>query len=128
MRISRALALSCSLLLLPAPALAQRAGASRTPSGGRAPAPKLTKAPELLEFVEAPYPEAEKQSPRAAQVVLSILIDAEGKVGEVQVLESAGEHFDAAAVAAAAQFRFSPAELDGVPAPVKITYRYSFEE
>lgn len=127
MRFPRAFALSCSLLLLAGPAFGQRAP-GRAPAGGRAPAPKLTKAPELIEFIEAPYPEAEKANPRAAQVVLSILIDAEGHVGEVQVLESAGEHFDAAAVAAVQQFRFSPAEMDEKPAPVKITYRYSFEE
>lgn len=127
MRLQRAFALSCSLLLLAGPALGQRAS-GRAPAGGRAPQPKLTRAPELLEFIEAPYPEAEKEDPRAAQVVLSILIDAEGNVGEVQVLESAGKHFDAAAVAAVQLFRFSPAEIDDKPSPVKITYRYSFEE
>lgn len=92
------------------------------------PAPRLTKAPELIEFVEAPYPEQELANPRAAQVVITLLVDAEGRVGEMQVLESAGEYFDAAALAAVKQFRFSPAEIDNVPAPVKITYRYSFEE
>jgi len=126
MRRSRALALFVSLMSAAAPAAAQKAPTAR--SGSRAvPAPKLTKPPELVEFVEAPYPEAERENPRAAQVVLSILIDASGQVGEVQVLESAGEHFDAAATAAVQRFRFTPAEIDDVPAPVKITYRYSFE-
>ena len=124
MRLSCALALICSLTVIPGPAWAERA---KAPAGSR-PAPKLTRAPELVEFVEAPYPEAELENPRAAQVVLAILIDAQGQVGEVQVVESAGEHFDAAAVDAVKRFRFTPAELDGVPSPVKITYRYSFEE
>ena len=126
MRLSRALALVCSLIVIPGPAWAQKA---KPAAGSRAaPAPKLTKPPELVEFVEAPYPEAELENPRAAQVVLAILIDAQGQVGEVQVLESAGEHFDAAAVDAVKRFRFTPAEIDNVPAPVKITYRYSFQE
>jgi TonB family protein len=127
MRRRRAFALCCLLVVLPGSAWAQHA--KPAPAGSRAaPTPKLTKPPELVEFVEAPYPEAEKENPRAAQVVLSILIDAQGQVGEVQVIESAGEHFDAAASDAVKRFRFTPAELDGAPAPVKITYRYSFQE
>lgn len=88
--------------------------------------PKLTKAPELLEFVEAPYPEEEKAAGRAAQVVLQIAISATGDVEDAAVVESAGPHFDAAALAAVRKFKFSPAEFDGQPAPVKITYRYQF--
>lgn len=123
MQSSRALVLLGFLCAVPVPVVAQQTAAV----GARA-APKLTKPPELIEFVEAPYPEAELSSPRAAQVVLSIAIDAAGQVGEVQVVQSAGEHFDAAAIAAVKQFRFTPAEIDDVPSPVKITYRYSFDE
>src|SRR4029077_14910732 len=42
------------------------------------------------------------------------------------VAESAGPAFDAAAVAAARRFVFSPAEIDGKPAPIRILYRYEF--
>ncbi len=119
MRLSSVLLLFSVLFLAPVFVWAQPAAPV---------APRLTKAPELIEFVEAPYPEEEKDNPRDAQVVLTILIDAEGLVGEVQVVESAGEHFDAAATEAVKRFRFTPAEIDAVPAPVKITYRYSFQE
>ena len=40
--------------------------------------------------------------------------------------QSAGAAFDAAALDAVKRFRFSPAEIDGKPAPVKITYSYQF--
>jgi len=91
-----------------------------------APAPRLTKAPVLLEFVEAPYPEAELAAPREATVILNIAISATGEVSAAQVTESAGEHFDAAALEAVQRFRFQPAEIDDKPAPVRITYRYAF--
>ncbi|MDF2692927.1 MAG: TonB family protein / TonB-dependent receptor [Labilithrix sp.] len=88
--------------------------------------PRLTKPPELIEFVEAAYPEAALAEGRAATVVLSVAISKEGVVDEAAVLESAGAAFDAAALDAVRRFRFRPAEIDHKPAPVKITYRYVF--
>ncbi len=61
-----------------------------------------------------------------ASVLLSIEIGDDGKVGDVEVVKGAAPDFDAAAVAAAKQFVFEPAEIDHQPAPVKITYRYDF--
>lgn len=91
------------------------------------PVVELTKAPELLEFVSAPYPETEMDDPRKAEVLLTILISAEGQVAEARIAESAGTAFDEAALNAVTQFKFSPAEVDGQPTAVKITYRYVFE-
>lgn len=89
-------------------------------------APKLTKPPKLVKFVEAPYPEAERAAGKAATVVLQIAISAQGTVDDAVVTESAGAAFDAAAIAAVRQFVFEPAEIDNKPGPVKILYRYSF--
>jgi TonB family protein len=86
----------------------------------------ITKAPKLLKFVPAVYPQDKHDAGITASVLLSIEIGDDGNVGEVEVLKSAGPDFDAAATAAAKQFVFSPAEIDGQPAPVKITYRYDF--
>ncbi|HTQ05539.1 MAG TPA: TonB-dependent receptor [Polyangiaceae bacterium] len=88
--------------------------------------PRLTRPPALVTFVEADYPESEKAAGRAAAVVLRIGIGADGTVTDVAVLESAGAAFDAAAVAAAKRFVFTPAEVDGKPAPIRIAYRYEF--
>lgn len=103
-------------LIAAGPALAQNQPAK----------PREIKPPELLAFVEAPYPELEKAEGESATVVLTIAITAEGKVSDVLVLESAGAAFDEAALAAARQFEFRPALIDGVPTAVKINYRYSF--
>ncbi len=88
----------------------------------------LTKAPQLLNFkdVEAPYPEAEKASGKTVAVTLQLAISDKGDVTEVVVVTSAGKAFDEAAVASARRFKFSAAEIDGKPAPVKLTFRYDF--
>lgn len=88
--------------------------------------PKLTRLPKLETFVPATYPAAEQAAGKEATVLLAIEIGSDGKVTRVQVVGSAGADFDAAAVAAASRFLFTPAEVDGRPAPVKITYRYVF--
>jgi TonB family protein len=82
--------------------------------------------PRLVTFVAAAFPPSELASGRGATVVLQISIDASGRVVAVSVEGSATPAFDAAAVAAAEHFRFEPATLDGVPFPVKITYRTRF--
>jgi TonB family protein len=63
---------------------------------------------------------------KSGTVVLELEIDEEGNVRSVVVLESAGEEFDKAATEAAWKYRFSPAEVDGKPAPVRIHYRSEF--
>lgn len=86
----------------------------------------ITKAPKLVKFVPAVYPPDKHDAHITGSVLLSIEIGDDGKVGEVEVLKGASPDFDAAAVAAARQFLFEPAEIDGQPAPVKIQYRYDF--
>jgi len=88
--------------------------------------PKLTRAPTLVHFVEAPYPASEKAAGHAATVVLELAIDATGAVTQARVTQSAGSAFDAAAEQAARQFVFDPAQIDGKPAPIRILYRYEF--
>ena len=111
-------------LAIAAPALAQ--GGPASTSGAAPGGHKLTKAPRLVHFVEAPYPESEKAAARAASVVLQIGIGPAGAVDQVAVTESAGPAFDAAALEAARQFVFEPAEIDGKPAAIRILYRYEF--
>lgn len=86
----------------------------------------ITRAPELIELVPADYPEAEREAGREATVTIQITIAATGAVEDAVITESAGELFDAAALAAVRRFRFSPAEIDGVPAAVRILYAYRF--
>jgi len=91
-----------------------------------APTGQLTKAPELLGFVEATYPKEAEAARIEGSVGLLVDLDEKGDVTAVEVTEPAGHGFDEAAVEALRKFRFTPAEIDGQPAPVRIGYRYSF--
>jgi TonB family protein len=111
----------------PDPAAAQSASPqeSAVPRAGE-PAPQgvLTKAPELQQFVEAVRPPgAETQ---VADVILLLTVNVDGSVGDVIVQSGTGGGLDQAAVEAARRFRFTPAEVDGKPAPVQLVYKYAF--
>jgi TonB family protein len=91
------------------------------------PAGVLTRPPELIEFLSAPYPPEAEAAGIAGQVLFAVVIGEDGTVGAVRVLD-AGPHssFAPAAEAAVRKFRFRPAEIDGKPATVEIEYRYDF--
>ena len=86
----------------------------------------LLKEPTLVEFIQAPYPEQAKAEGREGTVLLLIEIDESGAVSLVEVLNSAGEEFDQAAVKAAWGFVFTPAEDKDGPLPVQIEFEYGF--
>jgi TonB family protein len=121
MRLRKVLIAAVLAVFVPGAARAQSA-----PTADEHAAPKLTKPPKLIHFVEAPYPEAERSQNKSAAVVLRLTIDATGAVKDAQVVESAGASFDSAAAAAARQFVFEPAEIDHQPSPIRILYRYEF--
>jgi TonB family protein len=101
------------------------AGLASTGRIARADDGVVTRPPRLTHFVEASRP-AGATPEQTATVVLAIDIAADGTVADVRVQSSAGAGWDAAASAAARQFVFEPAEVDGQPAPVTITYKYAF--
>ncbi len=80
--------------------------------------------PKLVTFVQATLPADAPR--RAADVVLLITIGADGAVTEVEIRQGAGEPWDTAAMAAARQFVFEPALVDGAPVPVKVPFTYTF--
>jgi len=83
-------------------------------------------APELLEFVEAVYPPRALKSGLEGTVVLELLVTEAGAVDSVAVVESLEPSLDAAAAAAARDFRFSPAQVGGEPVPVLLQFAYTF--
>ena len=91
-----------------------------------APTGVLTKPPALKRQVEAAYPPDAAAQQLEGTVVMLIDISETGAVTDVQVTQPAGHGFDEAAVAAVQQFQFEPAEVDNVPAPVRIQYAYQF--
>ncbi len=109
-----------ALVFVPA-AFAQAPPPEATPAE-----PTLTRPPAVERFVEAAYPPEAEAQKLEGRVLLSIDISATGEVTRAEVVEPAGHGFDDAALAAIRQFRFTPAEIDGKPSPVRITYAYDF--
>jgi TonB family protein len=92
-------------------------------------AKKLTKVPKQTKFVEADYPKEAIEKGLETDVILLLDINADGKVDAANVTEPgkpAGIGFDEAALIAAQQFEFEPAELDGKKIAVQIGYKYKF--
>ena len=114
----------CVLVVTGAMAQAPDAG-TPSPDAG-APTGVLTKAPVLKRQIEAQYPPEALAQQLEGTVVMLIDISEAGAVTEVQVTQPAGHGFDEEAVAAVRQFEFEPAEVDNVPAPVRIEYAYQF--
>jgi TonB family protein len=137
--IRTAIALSFSFVALAVAARAARAQMIEPPrppveapaaKPGELDASKLSKVPKLKRFVEAEYPKEALDKEISADVVLLISIDAQGKVDSVGVAEPTdppGMGFEEAAMIAAQQFEFEPAEVDGKPIAVQISYRYHFK-
>ncbi|ACG72738.1 TonB family protein [Anaeromyxobacter sp. K] len=86
----------------------------------------LTRAPELLEAVEPDYPEAARAAGVTGVVALELELSDAGEVVSAEVTGSADHGLDEAALAAARRLRFTPAEIDGKPAAVRIAYRFEF--
>jgi TonB family protein len=86
----------------------------------------VTKPAAVVKTVEAIYPPEALAEGLAADVTLTVDIDATGKATKIEVTRPAGHGFDEAATAALAQYQFSPAEVDGAPAPVRIEYTLHF--
>ncbi|CAN5797346.1 hypothetical protein BH11MYX2_BH11MYX2_05360 [soil metagenome] len=123
--VSFAAACGLAICLVPAIALAQDA---RPPDQQTPPAPKgvVTKPPTLLQAVAPEYPKAALDAGKTADVKVRIHIDQTGIVTAVDVLAKVGDGFDEAAVAAAEQYVFEPAEIDGVAAPIVVETEIHF--
>lgn len=99
----------------------------------------VTKQPKLLQAVAPEYPAAALAAGTEAKVKVRIHIDATGVVTTVDVVDPAGQAkpdplhpghvgngFDEAAVAAALQYVFDPAEIDGKPAAITVETTINF--
>src|SRR4051812_48290223 len=80
----------------------------------------VTRPPRLLQAQAPDYPPAALEAGKQADVKVRIHIDATGVVTAVDVIEPVGDGFDEAAVAAAMQYVFEPAEIDGAPAAIAV--------
>src|ERR1044071_2665418 len=86
----------------------------------------VTKAPKLLQALAPEYPPDALAAGKQAKVKVRIHLDATGTVSAVDVVERVGDGFDEAAVAAAMQYVFEPAEIDGKPGPIQVETTINF--
>ncbi len=91
-----------------------------------APAPAPVQPPALLEAVEPEMPPEMQARGLRGEVIVQIVIEADGSVSKVTVVRSAGPEFDESAMAAARKLRFSPATQGGKAVRVAIQYRFVF--
>ncbi|MBA3541292.1 MAG: TonB family protein, partial [Deltaproteobacteria bacterium] len=96
------------------------------PAAPAKPTGVLTKQPQLLQAQAPEYPPAALAAGKAAKVKVRLHIDADGIVTKVDVVEKVGDGFDEAAVAAALQYVFDPAEIDGKPAAIVVETAINF--
>ncbi|MBN2498920.1 MAG: TonB family protein [Deltaproteobacteria bacterium] len=102
--------------------------AEQAPAGAE-PEPTLVAPPKLEQLVPAEIPPGTVFPAPEVVILLEIDVSESGQVEQVRVREGAGTPFDEAAVAAARQFRFSPARLsNGESAPVTITFRMRIQQ
>src|SRR5215468_3363056 len=86
----------------------------------------VTRPPRLVQAQAPEYPPAALEAGKEAKVKIRIHIDAAGTVSSVDVLVPVGDGFDEAAVAAALQYVFEPAEIDGKPAAITVETTINF--
>jgi len=87
---------------------------------------EIIEAPAIVDYVEAPYPEAALEAELEATVIILIELDEAGEVLGVEVPEPVGNGFDEAAVDAVLSMTFSPARTEAGPVPVIFEFAYTF--
>lgn len=84
--------------------------------------------PVLLQQVNPRYPVSAMRASQEGWVELEFVVDAEGTVDDVKVLNSQPRHvFDRAAIDAVSRWRFQPGTLDGQPHATRLQRRIQFK-
>ena len=86
----------------------------------------VDKEPTVISKKEPEYPEIAKRAGMEGRVWVKIWIDKSGLPHEVVLLKSDQEIFNAPAIAAARQFRFTPAMMQGKPVDVWVSVPFKF--
>lgn len=84
-------------------------------------------APELLREVRPEFTEEARRQGISGDVILEIVVRADGSVGDVKVLQGLGGGLNRNAVDAVRQWRFSPAKRHGAPVDVMVEVSVAFK-
>ena len=93
---------------------------------------KVDKLPELVGGIKSVmekvvYPEDAKKNNVEGKVFIKIIVDEKGNVENAEVSQSAGASLDAAALKAAKQCKFIPAQKDGKNVRCEVTLPIQFK-
>lgn len=98
-------------------------GASPTP---KSPVRRQTTQPRVLHQAEPEYSPEAKQARYGGTVHVSVKVGVDGRVHDVQILDSPGLGLDEKITEALEKWRFAPAVKDGVPVDEKATISLTF--
>jgi TonB family protein len=82
--------------------------------------------PRLVSGEAARYPEAARRLQIEGSVLVDVVVEPDGTVGRVNVLESAGSILDLAVITAVRSWRFEPARVEGQAVRVRWQFRQTF--
>ncbi len=85
------------------------------------------RAPQVIKKAAPRYPETARKAGLQGRVWVKIWIDKTGGVRKVVIQQSTAEIFEEAAIAAAKQFVFTPAVLNGAPTDVWVSIPFDFK-
>lgn len=83
-------------------------------------------APRLIYKPEPDYSPEARQAKHQGTVLLSVIVDTQGRTHDVHVLQSLGMGLDEKAIEAVRQWRFEPAMKDGRPVAVAVDVEVNF--
>lgn len=83
-------------------------------------------APKLVSKVEPEYSEEARKAKYSGSVLLSIIVNTDGKAEEIRVVKSLGMGLDEKAVEAVQKWRFKPGRNKGVPVKVRAQVEVNF--
>lgn len=95
-------------------------------SGGPYAVGKAVSPPGILNQHEPPYSEEAREARYQGTLVMSVIIDAEGKVSDVRVVKPLGMGLDQQAVRTVRTWKFKPATRNGVAVPVRVLVQVTF--
>ena len=84
-------------------------------------------APRLLKEVRADYTEDARQRGVSGEVVLEIVVRRDGSVGDIRILQGLAGGLNDRAILAVRQWKFSPAQRQGVPVDVIVEVAVEFK-
>jgi periplasmic protein TonB len=107
---------------------AEKATAPSEVRPGYAPLYLVDTQPELLEEIngEEIYPAEARKLGIEGKVVLTITVDADGRVSAARLVSGPGHGLDEAALEAVRRARFKPATKGGKPVATELRYSYTF--